>query len=734
MGTFGSIESLLTSLRAQSLAQQLISHNIANSATPGYSRRVPILAEVQPGVLNGVGSGVRFAGIQRIRDEFLDLRIRFERSAQGEREAMREAVNAMRVIFPELNAVPGAGLTTALTTFFSDWSALAASPGDASLRSTLVSGAQNLTSLFRDAHLTLRDVQSSIDGKVRDGLERINGLLERIATDNLAIIRAGDAGGSSAAQQDDRDAALAELSSLIKIDAVKLGDGSVLVLTGNARTLVRGGEASALVALADPHEPSFAAVGLRDGGSGPATAITGEIRGGRLRGWIDARDGVLADELQELDQLAHSLVIQANRIHQAGYALDGVTTNIPLFTVAAGFTPSAALDITVNAAVAGNPSLLAASRIVGDPANGDQAATLGALENLVMNAMMMSTPRVDLVVQTVDPSQPMNSAAHTVLNGANPLATNGNSFFTPPAASGIVVINGVLISWLDTDSLDDIAAKINLAFGPSVRAGFDWTRQSFFLVGDAPLTVYDQTGNLTAALNLQTRVRSMAPINAGIGPLDRPILPFTPLNQILDRTGTVAVNGGTLEFRWQAPAGTVNTTPVAWTAGQDLVTIIGNINAALGGAGAPFTVGFSAVTQEITIQGSSALPATGAAPVGPIEVHDASGNLAFVFNLEAQPRFGAFRDALLAQMQAQLDATDASVDAAAAAVEQLELQQDALAQVNVDEEKARLLEYLRAYEASIRAIAAMDEALNTLINRMAASNFAGASTQSVLSN
>ncbi len=734
MGTFGSIESLISSLRAQSLAQQLIGNNIANATTVGYSRRVPLLAEVQPGALGGVGSGVRFAGVQRIRDEFLDLSIRFERAARGEREALRQAVNEMRVIFPELNAVPGAGLITALTTFFADWSTLAAAPGSAALRATLVADAQNLTSLFRDAHLTVREIQRNVDGRLRDGIGRINELLGRIASDNDAIIRANGTALGAAPQMDDRDRALAELSELIKIDTVKLGDGSVIVFTGNARTLVRGGKASEVVALADAHEPSFAAIGVRDNAAAPASVITGEIRGGRVRGWIDARDGVLADELQELDELAHSLVIQTNRIHSAGYALDGVTTNTPFFTVSAGFTPAEALDIGVNQAIIGDPSLIAASRVYGAPANGEQAETLAALEGLIMNSAVLSAPRIDLVIQTIDPTQAMNSGVHTALNGAIPGATNGNSFFTAPTAAGTLVVNGILIPWTDADSLDAVAAKINLAFGVSVRAGFDWTRQEFFILSDAPLTVYDQVGNLSAALNLQTRVRSLAPINAGVGPLDRPILPFTPLNQILDRTGTVAAAGGTLEVRWYAPAGAVNITPVTWTAGQDLVTILGNINAALGGAGAPFTLSFSALTQEVTIQGTTTLPASGAAPVGPVEFLDASGNLAFVFNLEAQPRFGSFRDALLAQMQAQLDAVDASLDAADAAVTQLELQQDAIAKVNVDEEKARLLEYLRAYEASVRAIAALDEALNTLINRMAASSFSGGSTQSVLSN
>ena len=105
-----------------------------------------------------------------------------------------------------------------------------------------------------------------------------------------------------------------------------------------------------------------------------------------------------------------------------------------------------------------------------------------------------------------------------------------------------------------------------------------------------------------------------------------------------------------------------------------------------------------------------------------------------LFNLEAQPTFGAFTDTLLAQMQAQESNAQAMNDQADAAVSQLQLQQDAVSKVNADEEQMQLLAYTRAYEASVRAMAALDECLNVLINRMAASTFQGASSSSVLTS
>src|SRR5207249_677473 len=85
-----------------------------------------------------VGTGVTLASIERVRDSFLDLQIRHEHASQGRQQALLQAVNAMKVLFPELNAVPGAGLVTATNTLFVDFTALAAAPASGALRATLV--------------------------------------------------------------------------------------------------------------------------------------------------------------------------------------------------------------------------------------------------------------------------------------------------------------------------------------------------------------------------------------------------------------------------------------------------------------------------------------------------------------------------------------------------------------------------------------------------------------------
>jgi flagellar hook-associated protein 1 FlgK len=51
-------------------------------------------------------------------------------------------------------------------------------------------------------------------------------------------------------------------------------------------------------------------------------------------------------------------------------------------------------------------------------------------------------------------------------------------------------------------------------------------------------------------------------------------------------------------------------------------------------------------------------------------------------------------------------------------VEQLEARRQQISGVNLDEEAVMLIKYQKAYEASARALTTVDEALDTIINRM----------------
>jgi flagellar hook-associated protein 1 FlgK len=139
---------------------------------------------------------------------------------------------------------------------------------------------------------------------------------------------------------------------LIDINAFEDANGGVSVLVANGRPLVAG---TALWQLATETN----VFGLQDvvwvDDAGNTVNISDEILGGKLKGWLEARDIVITDYKNRLDTLAQTLMTQVNNLHQNGFDLNGLAGEV--FFDGTG----AAADIEVNANIAGDLDLIAAA-------------------------------------------------------------------------------------------------------------------------------------------------------------------------------------------------------------------------------------------------------------------------------------------------------------------------------------------------------------------------------------
>jgi flagellar hook-associated protein 1 FlgK len=144
---------------------------------------------------------------------------------------------------------------------------------------------------------------------------------------------------------------LKELSELIDINTFEDANGAVSVFGASGRPLVTAGQFWQL-----SNETN--AIGLQDvvwvDHAGNTTNITADISGGKLKGYLEVRDGVIVDYINRLDTLAQTLMTDVNTAHQSGFALDGSTGRV-------FFAGTGAADLEVNPNIAGNPVLVAAA-------------------------------------------------------------------------------------------------------------------------------------------------------------------------------------------------------------------------------------------------------------------------------------------------------------------------------------------------------------------------------------
>ena len=285
-----------------------IGHNIANANTPGYSRQRVQLGSALPVQLGGllIGSGVDAGHVQRSVDELLGRRIQGQNSLLGSLSAQRSGLASFETLFAE----PGEnGLGQLLDNFFSAASQLSTAPSDSILRTNLVQSTQSLTARFRDLSASLASATGDALADITSRVDEVNELAGEIVELNLRIGETESGGTPANDLRDRRDVALARLSELVDTTVVDGPNASVRVLVAG-NTLVGSARANEMVVASDPAGKT--AIKIK-GSDGFVPVRSGEI-GGLLR-----LGGELAPAYRErLDQLAHGLILEANRVHTTG--------------------------------------------------------------------------------------------------------------------------------------------------------------------------------------------------------------------------------------------------------------------------------------------------------------------------------------------------------------------------------------------------------------------------------
>lgn len=347
---YGIMSMAGQALLTQQQAISVTSHNIANVNTPGYSRQRLKMTTNTPAdsAVGPMGTGVSGETIERIYDRYLSAQLINESQALGRWDTQKGAVEMVEVIF---NEVDGSGLSQAMSKFWDAWQSLANNPDGTTERQILITASQVLAATFNQLNSDLSQNQQNLDLAIQGTVADINRLSQQIADLNEKII-SSEAGSFSANDyRDQRELLLRELSELIDINTFEDATGAVSVLVANGRPLVSSGQFWQLST--ETNVAGFQDIVWVDD-TGNAPNITADISGGRLKGYLDVRDGVIDGYINRLDTLAQTLMTDVNTLHQNGFDLDGLGGE-------EFFIGTAANDMEVNPNIVGDLDLIAAA-------------------------------------------------------------------------------------------------------------------------------------------------------------------------------------------------------------------------------------------------------------------------------------------------------------------------------------------------------------------------------------
>jgi len=384
MNLFGYFDLGRRAIAAFNLGAQIAGDNIANAATPGYARR---RAELVPGRLVPVpggwlDQGVDVARIVRMEDRFLQSALERETGGLGFAE---ERLRGLRLVESVFGEIEGAGIASALSGFAAAFETLAAEPESLASRRGAVSAAGELARALRETSGRLEAERRLLDQQVSETVERVNGLARELASLNRQIFEAEADGSVAAPLRDRRGRLLEELASLTGGWTVAAPGGRVSFELPSGVTLVSGDHALPL----GTARGADGAILVLSGADG--SDVTARLRGGKLGGLLDVRDGTIPRSLAELDALASDLIARANALTTSASDLSG-SPGLPLFEPDPPPAVGAAAKISVRQAVAVDPALLAISGN-GAPGDGSVALEIARLVDTASAALGGKSPQ-----------------------------------------------------------------------------------------------------------------------------------------------------------------------------------------------------------------------------------------------------------------------------------------------------------------------------------------------------
>lgn len=322
-----SLDAALAGLRVSQQQISVISNNVANVSTPGYTRKVLPQSSVS---VEGRTVGVRTENIIRNVDLNLERDLWTQVSAVGELGVQQSYLNRVQ----QFHGPPDAELSIAaeISRLRDSFSALSDIPDDAFLRASVVDDAAATANKLNDLAGLLNTLRNDAQNDISQTVDRVNDLLEQIAGLNDQIQDGQTIGRTTAQFEDQRDEAIKELSGLIEISFFQRGDGVLVVQTNKGVELASENPTflhfnPTPVSATSSYPASINGIFIGDPNDPSAVDISAETPGGRLGGLLELRDEILPRQSAQVDELAYNL---ARRLDEQGLRLfTGRTGTLP---------------------------------------------------------------------------------------------------------------------------------------------------------------------------------------------------------------------------------------------------------------------------------------------------------------------------------------------------------------------------------------------------------------------
>lgn len=317
MSLSGAFQIGSSALNASQLAIQVAGNNLANAATPGYSRQVARLSPLRgdsslPGI--SIGHGVGVSEVRRQIDDALQTRLW---GGVSDEASAQQRLGVLSQVESTLNELTGQDLSSELGAFFNAWSEGANSTG---FNASVVNQGDKLAGFIRRLRSDLAGQRSQIDQTLNATVRAANDLLGQIATLNQAVVGAESGGATANSLRDQRDALVTQLSQYVDVSVQQQPAGAINVLVGSTPVVLGGDSRGLELTTRNAAEGTRIAVAVKADGQELS------VDSGQIGAMMAERNGTVGRTIRQLDTLSAELIFQTNRLHSTGANESRLTT------------------------------------------------------------------------------------------------------------------------------------------------------------------------------------------------------------------------------------------------------------------------------------------------------------------------------------------------------------------------------------------------------------------------
>jgi flagellar hook-associated protein 1 len=357
----------------------VVSNNIANVNTPGYSR------EIANAVTNSYG-GVDVASVTREANAELLEQVSSSTSQAAMQQAISNGLSTLAATVDDSSSASstsgadqnGASPSAMLSHLQSALATYEDSPTSSSAADAVVSAASDLASSLNSASATVAQVREQADQNMASSVSTINSLLNQFTAANNNVVTGLQTGADVSSAEDTRDSIVTQLAQQIGVSTTTAANDSESIYTDSGVTLFQD----------TPRTVSFTPTPtLVDGGNGNAVTVDGvpitganspmPIQSGALAGYAALRDTLAPEYEAQLDQIAGGLINAFAESDQSATptqpSLPGLfttpgATSLPSMTATTGLAD--AIEVNPNADPSqGGDSTLIRDGGISDPGN-----------------------------------------------------------------------------------------------------------------------------------------------------------------------------------------------------------------------------------------------------------------------------------------------------------------------------------------------------------------------------